>query len=374
MRLHYQALLLVAIVAVGLAAWDLVGPAGSGAPSAQPRGAVPASPVVVEPAYAGSVVQGMQAIGTVRANEAVMITPRVTGLVRELLFDSGAQVEAGDLIARLDGAELEAQLRSAEATAQNAERLLEQARALARTNNVARSRVEELEAALTAANAAVEAAQARLDELDIVAPFAGTLGIRRISPGSLVSPGTAIFTLDDLSVVRLDFKLPETLLAGLRPGMHVALSSDAYPDRDFTGTITNIDSRVDPVTRTVDAVAEVANEDGALRPGMFMTAEVVIGRNDAAIMVPEAALVPLGARQFVYVVTGDVAERREIGIGTRLVGAVEVLSGLDLGELVVVRGVQRLRDGAPVEIVPPAGTDPAAGGAQAGGSPRPAQG
>mgnify|MGYP001050339210 CR=1 FL=1 len=321
-----------------------------------PHGGPMAVPVILAPVRTGTVTEAMDAVGTTRAREAVTITAKTTGIVDRIEFEDGQTVAAGAPIIRLDSAELEATVASAEAELRNARQSLDRGEILSKSRAVAQAQIDTLRADLEVKTAALAAQKARLAERVIVAPFAGTLGIR---PGALVSPGTAIVTLDDLSRVKVDFNLPEVLLPRLAPGVALEVRSDAYPDRAFTATVTSVDTRIDPATRSVTTVAEVDNREGLLRPGMFMTVRVQLSTDPAALLVAEQALVPQGSRQFVYLVVDGRAVRREVTLGTRLRGEVQILSGLAVGDAVVVEGTQRLRDGLPVKVQE-AGTAPAA--------------
>jgi membrane fusion protein (multidrug efflux system) len=182
----------------------------------------------------------------------------------------------------------------------------------------------------------------------ITAPFDGILGLRQVSPGSLVTPGTPIATLDDISLIKLDFQVPERFLAVLAKGQEVTARSGTYPDREFDGRVTSVDSRVDPVTRSVTARAEIPNRDRLLRPGMLMSVQVFLQPRQA-IVVPEIAVVQVGTESFVYRVKADgTVERAVIALGSRRQGAVEVTSGLSAGERIVVEGTVKLREGARV--------------------------
>jgi membrane fusion protein (multidrug efflux system) len=324
-----------------------------------PRGGPIAVPVLLAPVRTGTVTEAMDAVGTTRANEAVTITAKTTGIVDRIEFQDGQVVPAGAPIIRLDSDELVATVASAEAELRNARLSLDRGEALSKARNIPQAQVDTLRSDLEVKTAAVAAQKARLAERVITAPFAGTLGIRRVSQGALVSPGTAIVTLDDLSRVKVDFNLPEMLLSRLAPGLTLEVHSDAYPDRTFTAVVTSVDTRIDPATRSVTTVAEIDNRDGLLRPGMFMTVRVQLSTDASALLVPEQALVPQGTRQFVYLVLDGKAVRREVTLGTRLRGQVQILSGLAAGESVVVEGTQRLRDGVPVQVQE-AGTTPAA--------------
>jgi membrane fusion protein (multidrug efflux system) len=169
--------------------------------------------------------------------------------------------------------------------------------------------------------------------------------LRRVSVGTLISPGDVITTLDDTSVIKLDFSVPENFLASLREGLPIHASAPAFPGRSFAGSVASIDSRVDMNTRSVTVRALLANEDGALKPGMFLNVSLANDEREALI-IPEEALTPEAERQYVFVVADGKAQRREVRIGGRRPGSVEVVAGLTAGERVVVEGTQKIRDGA----------------------------
>jgi membrane fusion protein (multidrug efflux system) len=167
--------------------------------------------------------------------------------------------------------------------------------------------------------------------------------------GTLISPGDVITTLDDTSVIKLDFSVPENFIASLREGLSVRARAPAYPGRSFAGSVASIDSRVDMNTRAVTVRALLANEDGALKPGMFLNVSLANDEREA-LVIPEEALTPEAERQYVFVVANGKAERREVRIGNRRPGSVEVLTGLNPGENVVVEGTQKVRDGVAVQV------------------------
>lgn len=347
MRVWKQFVVIGLLAAIGGGVWYARPWTADGATA--PRGAAPA-PVVLSPVRTGTVAEAIDAVGTTRAWEAVTITAKAAGIVGVIEFEDGQTVAAGAPIIRLDTAELEAAVVSAEAELRNARQALDRAETLSKSRNVAQAQVDTLRADLDVKTGALAMQRARLADRVILAPFAGTLGIRQVSLGALVSPGTAIVTLDDLSRVKVDFNLPEMLLSRLVPGLTLEAHSDAYPDRAFTAKIISVGTRIDPATRSVTTVAEIDNRDGLLRPGMFMTVRVQLSTNPSALLVPEQALVPQGTRQFVYLVEGGRAVRREVTLGTRLRGQVQILSGLEAGDAVVTEGTQRLRDGIPVDV------------------------
>ena len=364
MRLIWQFVAIVGLAATAGGVWYGV-PAvrgGDGPQAAAPDRMVKPINVVASPVKLGPIATVVDAIGTLRANEAVTINSKQTGIIRAIRFEDGQLVERGSVLVELDDVEARAQLAVAEADRRNAQQLLERSRALLTRQAVAEARVDELTAALDRADAAMRAAKARLQDLVVTAPFAGQTGLRRVSPGALVSNGTAITTLDDIRTVKLDFRVPEAALGSLRPGLTVSARSLAYPTETFTGTVSAIDTRVDPVTRAVEVVAVLPNRDLRLKPGMFLNIGLTLSTRADAVLLAEEALVPLGERQFIFVVADGRAQRRAIAIGQRQDGMVEVRDGVKPGELVIVRGTQRVRDGAPVkaEVPTPGAKTPSA--------------
>ncbi len=324
---------------------------GEGESRAAPSSARPPVPVVVAEASRGEFVDRIEAIGTARSNESVVITSRVTDTVREINFSDGMEVKAGAILAELTGDEEMAQLAEARSDYEDAARNQRRIARLHAQRTVSGSQLDAAVAARDSARARVDAIEARLDDLLIRAPFAGVLGLRAVSPGALVQPGDTITTLDDLSVIKLDFAVPETDLASLEPGLEIVARSAAWRDREFRGTVRTVDSRVDPVTRAITVRAEIPNPERLLRPGMLLTLELIRTRADA-LTIPEEALVPVQDRHFVLVVNAEnEVERRPVEPGRRRPGAVEVRTGLAPGERVIVEGTNRVRPGHRVEVV-----------------------
>jgi membrane fusion protein (multidrug efflux system) len=322
------------------------------APTGQQRGPGGGGPVgvVVSPVRTGTVVERAESVGTVRARDAVTITAKVTGIVQAIRFQEGQRVREGTELVELDAAALRAELDQARALSDDARSQLVRARGLQAGQTITAQRLETLEALARQADGRVRQAQARLEELRVLAPFDGRVGLRQVSVGALVQPGTVVTTLDDISRVRVEFSVPEVFVARIRQGSAVIARSAAFGDRRFQGRIAVVDTRIDTATRTIRVISEFDNADEALKPGLFMTVEVEMERRDDALLIAEEALDPIGDRNYVYVVRENRARRVEVRLGQRLQGEVEVISGLRAGEPVVVRGIQRLRNDAPVRV------------------------
>ncbi len=312
---------------------------------------VRAQPVIAMPARMEVFADRLEAIGTLEANESIVVTAKVQGIVESIGFDDGQYVEAGTTLVQFDEDEQRARLQVELANLDEQRKQFERIAGLARASATSEARYDEQEAAVKKAEANVAAAQARLADYTIKAPFTGRLGTRRVSNGALVSPGTNITTLDDLSFVKLDFSVPETFLATLREGLDIEAVTPAYPSEVFKGRVTSIDTRVDPMTRSVAIRAEIQNDDQRLRPGMLMVVDLIKDRRES-LMIAEESLVPFENQQFVFVVQDDdTVVRIPVTIGRRRPGSVEVLEGLVMGDLVVTEGNTALVDGANVRLL-----------------------
>ena len=293
-------------------------------------------------------VEEIQALGTARANESVEIQPRVASLIEEIRFEEGQLVNKGDLLVVLERSEIVAGLALAEANLAESESLYNRNQSLSDTQAISVSNLETLFAEVQTDRALVEAAKARFANTEIRAPFSGRIGLRRVSPGSFVNTSTVIATLDDISTIKLDFTVPETFINVVSENMDIRASSIVFPDRVFEGTVTSVDTRLDPVSRSVQVRALLPNEDGALKPGMFMTVDLQRDRGDV-LVAPEQSIVPEGTMQFVFVVNDGVVEKRAVTLGRRIPGQVVITSGLEAGEEIVTEGTGKVNDGSLVE-------------------------
>ncbi len=319
--------------------------------------------VIVEAAGEREFSDRIEALGTATANESVTITATVSDLAAKVCFTDGAVVKAGEVLVELESAEEQAALEEAKVNLAEARRELKRVTSLREQKVASEQELDTRRSAVEASEARLLAAQARLQDRSLRAPFAGVLGLRRISPGALVGPGTVITTLDDLSVIKADFAVPETFLAALQPGQAVEARSVAWPDVKFTGTVSQIDSRVDPNTRAVTVQAKIPNPDGRLHPGMLLTIEL-FSRVRRSLGIPEKALVAFAEKQFVYVLqaaagqSGPKVQKRAVRLGRRDAGWVEIVEGLAAGEKVVVEGLMDLQDGSVVRLAETGGDQP----------------
>jgi membrane fusion protein, multidrug efflux system len=311
----------------------------------------PPTPVVISSPFEYEFSNRVEALGTARAYESVVITARLAEAVSRVHFQDGEKVQAGAILVELERAEERAQLAGARANRADAKLRFDRVADLAKRGTESQSRYDEVRSALDAADARVAELEARISDLRIRAPFAGVLGLREVSPGTLVQPGDRITTLDDIDRIKLDFSVPETFFAVLRPGLEVRTLSAAYPGREFVGEIAAVDSRIDPDTRAVRVRAEIDNEDHAIRPGMLLT--LVLRANPTrSIALAEQALVPRGSSQFIVVLDEeDRAQRVEVKIGRRVPGIVEILSGVEVGARVIIDGANLVPPGGVVRVL-----------------------
>lgn len=299
--------------------------------------------VVTAPANTQPLALEIEAVGNAGANEAVEITSKTSNLVTSVRFQEGQLVRRGAILVNLDSAQAAADLAVAEAALAESQSTFDRSRNLFSTQALSRSELDQIEATHKANQARVIAAKARLSDTVIRAPFDGRTGFRQVSVGSLINPGTIITTLDDTSIIKLDFSVPQTFMFVLRSGLPIAAIPAGMPNTTFEGQITTLGSRIDPVSRSITVRAELPNKDGVLRPGMLMTVKL---RTEAApaLLIPEEALVPEQGKMFVFVVADGVAAKTPITIGRRRPGEVEVVSGLKDADRVIIEGTQKVRD------------------------------
>jgi membrane fusion protein (multidrug efflux system) len=287
----------------------------------------------------------LEALGTVKANEAVSITPNRADHVAVIHFEDGQNVKKGDLLVEMHAKEETAQLTEAVAVRDDRRLNFKRAKDLFDRDLTSEREHDAAKALLDAAEARVLSLEAAIADRRIVAPFSGVLGLRRVSVGAYVQPSTVITTLDDLSIVKLDFTIPEPWLPNVKTGMTITARSIAWPGQLFPGEVATIDTRLDSRTRSITFRARMPNPDRKLRPGMLL--KVTINRGARSVLqVPEEALILSGRRHFVFRVDSeDTARRVNVSIGRRRVGTVEIVSGLAPADLVVVEGIVPVDEG-----------------------------
>ena len=341
----------IAIVAVGATgAYLWLGNAGKGA--GEGRGDRGSQPVLVTLTTASTreFVDLIEAVGTAKANESIELTAKTTDTVAKLNFSDGQAVPAGYVVAEMTSREQSADLTAAEASLQEQDRTLQRTRALVEKGFVTKASLDAAKAARDTAAARVAATRSRMADRTIRTPFAGVLGLRRVSVGALVRPADVITTLDDISRIKVDFSVSETQMAGIAKGQKVRASAAAFPGENFTGTVESIDTRIDPQSRTIVVRAVFPNDRARLLPGMLMTVGIESNKRQS-LSVAEQTLVPIETRQYVYVAEGEEkADRREVKTGARIPGFVEILSGLKEGERIVLDGTLKMRPGATIRI------------------------
>jgi len=319
--------------------------AGSGRGGQGGQAAVVISTIVTEKSWG----ERVQAVGTARARESVEIASRVSDKIARVHFESGDSARAGQVLVTLQTGSDTANLAVAAAQVKDADRQFIRGEQLAKEKLVSPSQLDTLRSNRDAARARAQAAQATLADRVIVAPFSGVLGLRQVSPGQLISAGTVITTLDDVSKIKVDFSLPEVQMAALKTNLAIEARSDAYPGKVFTGRVNSVDSRVDVASRSIAAQAEIYNPDSTLRPGMLLEINVLQTQH-TALVIPELALQQIAGESFVYRVTLDgTAEKVVVKPGTRSFGFVEIAQGLKAGDRIVVEGTSKLRPGQAVK-------------------------
>lgn len=321
-------------------------------PPAPTKGAAvvkPAMLVQVTKVRKESYALDLDAIGSVRAFESIDLSPNVTEVVTGLFFNDGDFVKKGALLATLSDAEEQAMQASAKASLAEEEREIERLKSLVESGAAPEARLAERKTLADIARQKIREAEARMADRRITAPFDGWLGLRRISVGALVSPGTVIASLDKIDIVKIDFSVPETYLDSVKPGTAIVARAASLSSKDFKGTLSQMDTRIDPVTRSLAARAEVPNPDTVLKPGMLVMVKLALEPR-SSLSVPERALVPVGSKKYVFTHADGRAKRVEVEIGRRKPGFVEVLKGLTEGQVIITDGLVGLQDGAAVKV------------------------
>jgi membrane fusion protein (multidrug efflux system) len=306
--------------------------------------------VAAAPAAPMRFVETIEAVGTARANEQVTLAAPVTERIVRLNFDDGSFIQRGQTVAVLAAAQENAQLNEAQARAREAQQQLQRVDALRQKGFATKSSLDTQVAAAAQARAQAAQARATIGDRIVTAPFSGWVSLRNISAGAVVTAGTEIATISDLSSIKLDFPVPETVLASIQPGLPILARSAAYPDQPFRGHIATIDPVIDPNTRAVTVRARLPNPDRKLKPGMLLSVDIETAPR-TSLSVPELAVIGEGDQRFVYLVQQDgTVKQTPVRTGLRSEGRIEILEGLRGGQRVVTEGVVKVSDGMKVRL------------------------
>lgn len=322
--------------------------AKAGAPAA----AGAAAGIAVETTKVKSVrmAQGLTAVGSLRSDESVTIRPEVSGRISEIGFREGQRVVKGATLIRFDTSVQRAELEQAEANLGLSRSRLERSRDLFTKGFISAQARDEAESNFRIAQANYDLSQARLTKLEIKAPFSGIVGLRQVSIGDYVKDGQDIVNLEEIDPLKVDFRIPELYLKQLAVGQALQITLDAFPNQTFKGKVFAINPLVDTNGRSIVIRAMVKNTEARLRPGMFARVRLLFSDERDSVAVPEQSLIPVGDDQYLFKVVDGRAQRFKVDIGQRRDGQVEVLQGLAAGDVVVVAGQLKLRDGAQVKV------------------------
>lgn len=354
-RFFWLCFLAVAL-AIGAGAYlifpDSTGPAER---TSAANAAIPATAravmVEAEPVLLDTVVENIQAVGTLRPNESLFVAPEIAGRIERIHFGEGEKVKAGEVLVELDASILRAEMAKAKSDLALAKANYDRASTLASQGNASLRSRDETQAAFLAAQANLTLAAARLQKATLSAPLSGVVGLRTVSVGAYITPGEKLVELSDVDTLKVDFRVPELRRANLRPGQSIKIAADAIPNAEFDGTIYAIDPTVDVNGRAIRIRARVPNPDGQLSPGLFARIQIIVDRRPDALLVAESALFAEAGKTYVYRIADGRAQRVEVTLGLRRPGSVEILEGLTPQDTVVTAGHQRLRNGAQVAVV-----------------------
>lgn len=347
-------LFLVLAVAAAGGYWGYRNQPFFGAPAAKAQQAAPQRqagvPIEVAKPERATVSEDLEALGTLAADESVVIAPEIAGRVVELGFREGEAVKRGQALVKLDTAILTAELKQAQSDLSLARDTYERNRSLVSRGAGTQVSLEQATAALASQEARVQLAQAKMAQSTIAAPFDGVIGLRSVGVGDFVSVGKQLITLTKIDTMKVDFRVPEIFLSKLKVGQSIQLRVDAYPDRHFAGEIFAIDPVVDTNGRAIRLRAFVPNKDLTLKPGLFARVTIIVDQRPNALLLPETAIVPQPVGQAVFIVQDGKAKRVAVEIGKRLPGKVEVTNGVTPEMQVVTAGQMRLREGSAVAV------------------------
>jgi membrane fusion protein, multidrug efflux system len=335
-------------------------------------GAAGPTPVEVVQLKPTTVKEDLQAVGSLRSNESVILRPEVSGRIAQIGFKDGQVVRKGQLLVALDASLNEAEVAQAKAEYDLALSNLKRSEDLASRKFISSSAQETAASNAQVSEAKLKLAQARLSKMRIIAPFDGSVGIRNVSLGDYVKDGTDLVNVEDVRILKVDFRLPERNFSQVRVGQPIEVVADALPGERWQGQIEAINPRVDAGGRALELRGLLENTSGRLRPGMFVRVRVIVGERANALMVPEESIVPQGESFHVYKVVDGAARRVPVKIGVRRDAQVEILEGLAAGDQVVTAGMRLTRDGQPVRVLAPGQGVPTKAGEAGAAAAKPA--
>ena len=328
---------------------------------------MPPPQVVVAEARTQRVVETLSRVANVQANEMIDIRSEIEGVVEEIHFEEGQRVEKGQELVTLDETKLAASLAQAEANFQLSKATFERSRQLYEEKLISQQEFDQAAAAFQANVANLDLMRRQLKDARIVAPFEGVMSVRNISPGQVISKNTIVSWLIDLDPVKIEFQIPERYLGQVREKQRIEVKVAAYPEETFTGEVFFVSPYVDPTNRTALVKAEIPNPDLTLKPGMFANLDLTLTVRENSVVIPEAAITQIltNNRAIIFEVDREnVARMKTIRTGVRLVGAIEVLEGVEAGDRVIVEGLQKVVPGVAVRTAKTGGSG--SGGAVAG--------
>lgn len=373
MRRTLVLLTLSAAIALAATACSKGGEAAGGAAAGGPPGGeMPPMPVEAVTLKTEPLAAGVQTVGSLRADESVVVRPEVGGRIVRIHFTEGGRVSAGQPLFTLDGSTAQSALNEAAANLENSRRAVARAGQLAEQKLIAASDYDKAKAAFGVDQARAASARTALSKMTLSAPFSGQIGLREVSVGDFVSVGQDLVTLVRLDPIEVDFSVPENVLSQLKNGQKISITVDAFPKDVFGGEVVAIDPVIDPNSRSAKLRAQIANPDFRLRPGQFAQLQLDTGGNRTdALLVPEQALMQDGNTRYVYTVVDGKAHRAEIKTGVRVPGKVQVIEGLKAGDVVITAGQTKpiMHEGLGVQPLPPGGAQAPPGAPQAGQQP-----
>ena len=327
-----------------------------------PGGEMPPLPVETATIELQPLVSGLQTVGSLRADESVVVRPEIAGRIQRIHFTEGGNVVAGQPLFTLDGSLAQAALNEATANLDNSRRAAARAGQLSKDKLIAQADYDRARAALGVDQARVASARTSLSKMTLRAPFSGQIGLREVSVGEYVNAGQELVTLVRLDPIEVDFSVPESVLRQLSRGQKISITIDGSPNDRFGGEVVAIDPSIDVNSRSVKLRAQIANPDGRLRPGQFAQLILQDDANAKGLLVPEQALMQAGDERFVYTVVDGAAKKAVVKTGARVPGKVQVVEGLKAGDVVITAGQAKpmMHEGAKVMSLPAPGEKPAA--------------